>query len=104
LFSREQSNKLPVYSIFDHTINLVSGVEAPFGLSYPFSEQELKVLKEWPDRQVEAGKIVKSKSSAEAPILLVGKSDDIYCVCVDYRVLNKVTIKNRYPLPLIIEF
>jgi len=61
LFSREQSNKLSVYSMFDHTIKLVSGAEAPFGPLCPFSEQELKVLKEWLDRQVEAGKIVKCK-------------------------------------------
>jgi len=84
LFSREQSNKLPVHSTFDHTIKLVSGTEAPFGPLYPFSEQELKALKEWLDRQVEAGKIVKSKSSAGAPILLVRKSDGTYYVCVDY--------------------
>jgi len=71
LFSREQSNKLPAHSTFDHTIKLVSGTEVPFGPLYPFSEQELKALKEWLDRQVEAGKIVKSKSSTGAPILFV---------------------------------
>jgi len=103
LFSREQSNKLPVHSIFDHTIKLVSRAETPFGPVYPFSEQELKALKEWLDRQVEARKIVKSKSSAGAPIVLVRKNDGTYHVCVDYRALNKVTIKNRYSLPLITE-
>jgi len=71
LFSREQTSKLPDHSKFDHTIELLSRKEAPFGPLYPFSEQELKALKIWLDKKVEEGKIVKSKSSAGAPILLV---------------------------------
>ena len=67
------------------------------------SEQELRGLREWLDRQVAAGKIVKSSSSAGAPILLVGKPDGSFPLCVDYRALNKVTVKNRYPLPLMTE-
>ena len=47
-----------------------------------------------------AGKITKSNSSAGAPILLVKKPDGSFYLCVDYRALNKVTVKNRYPLPL----
>jgi len=103
LFSREQMSKLPEHSKFDHTIELLSGKEAPFGPLYPFSEQELKPLKIWLDKKVEEGKIIKSKSSAGAPILLVRKSDGTYRLCMDYRALNKITIKNRYPLPLITE-
>jgi len=103
LFSREQSSKLLEYSTFDYGIKLVSGAEVPFGPLYPVSEQELKALKEWPDKQVETRKIVKSKSSAGAPILLVRKSNSTYHICVDYWALNKVMIKNRYPLPLITE-
>ena len=67
------------------------------------TEQELKGLREWLDKQVAAGKIVKSNSSAGAPILLVAKPDGSFRLCVDYRALNKVTIKNRYPLPLMTE-
>ena len=67
------------------------------------TEQELKGLQEWLDKQVAAGKITKSNSSAGAPILLVKKPDGSFRLCVDYRALNKVTIKNRYPLPLMTE-
>ena len=50
-----------------------------------------------------AGKITESNSSAGAPILLVKKHDGSFCLCVDYRAFNQITIKNRYPLVLITE-
>ena len=50
-----------------------------------------------------AGKITKSNSSAIAPILLVQKPDGSFRLCVDYHALNKVTVKNRYTLPLMTE-
>ena len=103
IFSREQTNKLPSHSSYDHRIKLVEGVEAPWGPLYGISEQELRGLREWLDKQVAAGKITKSNSSAGAPILLVKKPDGSFCLCVDYRALNKVTVKNRYPLPLMRE-
>ena len=66
-------------------------------------EQELLGLRQWSDKQVPAGKITKSNSSAGAPILLVKKLDGSFRLCVDYRALNKVTVQNRYPLPLMNE-
>jgi len=63
----------------------------------------LKALKIWLDKKVEEDKIVKSKSSAGALIRLVRKSDGTYRLYVDYRALNKISIKNRYPLPLMTE-
>ena len=50
-----------------------------------------------------AGKITKSNSSAGAPILLVKKPHGSFHLCVDYRALNKVTVENRYLLPLMTE-
>ena len=49
------------------------------------------------------GKIVHSKSPAGAPILFVPKPDGRFRLCVDYRQLNKPTILNKYPLPLMTE-
>ena len=49
------------------------------------------------------GKIVHSKSPAGAPILFVPKPDRRLRLCVDYRQLNKLTILNKYPLPLMTE-
>ena len=48
-------------------------------------------------------KIQRSKSAASALILLVRKVNGEFRLCVDYRGLNKVTLKNRYPIPLISE-
>ena len=49
------------------------------------------------------GKISESKSPAGAPILFVPKPDGSIRLCVDYRQLNKLTIANKYPLPLMTE-
>ena len=48
-------------------------------------------------------KIQRSKSAARALILLVRKANGEFRLCVDYRGLNKVTLKNRYPIPLMSE-
>src|SRR5258706_6529213 len=52
---------------------------------------------------VAEGKIQRSKSAAGAPILLVRKANGEFQLCVDYRGLNKVTLKNRYPIPFMSE-
>ncbi len=47
------------------------------------------------------GLIQPSKSPAGAPILFVKKKDDSLRLCVDYHGLNSITVKDRYPLPII---
>src|SRR5436309_324066 len=68
---------------------------------YPLSELELKALREFLNSALKSSKIFSSRSPADAPILFVSKPKDrglrLY---VDYRDLNKITIRNRYPLPL----
>src|SRR3954447_9312222 len=49
------------------------------------------------------GHIQESKSPYGAPVLFVKKKDGTMRMCVDYRALNKITIKNKYPLPRIDE-
>ena len=58
-------------------------------------------LKEYIDENLPKKFIRHSKSPAGASILFVKKKDGSLRLCVDYRGLNKVTVKNRYPLPLI---
>ena len=65
---------------------------------------ELQVLREYLDTMLKSGKIRPSKSPAGAPILFVPKDHGRGLrLCVDYRGLNKVTILNCYPLPLMNE-
>ena len=67
------------------------------------SQKELRVLKEYLEENLSRGFIRHSSSPAGAPVLFVKKGDGSLRFCVDYRGLNEMTIKNRYPLPLIQE-
>jgi hypothetical protein len=103
VFSEEEINKLPEHSSWDHEINLVEGATPPFGPIYPLNEKELGVLREYINKNLAVGKIRVSKSPAGSPILFVPKADNTLRLCVDYRGLNKITIKDRTPLPLMTE-
>jgi hypothetical protein len=70
---------------------------------YNLSQSELKILREYLDAALKKGWIRASKSPSATPILFVLKKDGSHRLYVDYRGLNKITIKNRYPLPLISE-
>jgi len=61
----------------------------------------LAEFKEYIEENLAKNFIQHSKSPTGAPILFVKKKDGSLQMCVDYRGLNKITIKNRYPLPLI---
>ena len=83
---------------------MVDGKEPLWGPIYAMSEKELRVLREYLDTMLACSKIRSSKSPAGAPILFVLKKEGSGLrLCVDYRGLNKVTIFNRYPLPLMNE-
>nr|GFD44866.1 putative reverse transcriptase domain-containing protein [Tanacetum cinerariifolium] len=70
---------------------------APYRLA-PLKMKELaKQLQELSDK----GFIRPSSSPWGAPMLFVKKKDGSFCICIDNRELNKLTIKNRYPLPRI---
>nr|GFC36206.1 RNA-directed DNA polymerase homolog [Tanacetum cinerariifolium] len=62
---------------------------------------ELKELKDQLQELLERGFIHPSVSPWGAPVLFVKKKDGSMRLCIDYRELNKITIRNRYPLPRI---
>jgi hypothetical protein len=103
VFSQERIQTLPEHSEYDHKINIEPGKQAPWGPIYKLSEAELKVLREYLDNMLASGKIRRSTSPASAPILFVPKPNGTLRLCIDYRGLNKVTMKDRYPLPLMSE-
>jgi hypothetical protein len=70
---------------------------------YTLSQKELEALREYIDENLKKGFIRRSESPAGAPVLFVPKKDGVLRLCVDYRALNSITIKNRCPLPLISE-
>lgn len=103
VFSKEDADKLPDRRPFDHKIPLYEGEVPPFSSIYGMSKLELDALKDSLDEGIAKGHLRPSQSPAAAPILFVKKKDGSLRLCVDYRGLNKITIKNRNPLPLIHE-
>ena len=65
------------------------------------SANDLEEVKKHIKELLEKGYIRPSSSPWGAPVLLVEKKDGTLRMCVDYRSLNEVTIKNKYPLPMI---
>jgi hypothetical protein len=92
---------LPPRRSVDLKIELLEGQSPPWGPIYPASAKELDALRTFLDDQLARGIIKHSKSSCGAPVLFVPKKDGGLRLCIDYRGLNAVTKKNRYPLPLI---
>ena len=101
VFDDEEAGRLPDQGGFEHAIETTES--PPFGPLYNLSEPQLKALRDYIEDALKKGWIRHSVSPAGAPILFVPKKDGGLRLCVDYRGLNKVTIKNRHPLPLIDE-
>jgi hypothetical protein len=76
-------------------LGVVPLVEAP----YPMSHEELNKLKVQLEELFAKGYIKPNKSPYGAPVFFVHKKDETLRMCIDYRALNKVTMKNQYPLP-----
>ena len=103
VFMERETAGLPPHRIHDCAIKLEEGATIPYGPIYSLSEPELVELRKTLDDLLAKGYIVPSKSPAASPILFVGKKDGGFRMCVDYRKLNAMTEKDRYPLPLITE-
>ncbi|KFY32643.1 hypothetical protein V493_00008 [Pseudogymnoascus sp. VKM F-4281 (FW-2241)] len=97
------SEALPKHQTWDHVIPIEEGKSPPFGPLYQLSEKELKVLKEYIDDNLKTGHIRPSTSSAGSPVLFVPKKDGSLRLCVNYRPLNNITVKDRYAPPLLHE-
>ena len=103
LFSEVEANRLPPHRPGDHRIQLREGTATSFGPDYSLDKHELEALRKWLDENLAKGFIRPSSSPAGSPILFVKKKYGSLRFCVDYHDLNEKTIKNRYPLPLILE-
>ena len=86
-----------------HTIPLQADQKPPFRSPYRLSPLETAEVEKQVRELLRSGLIEPSKSPYGAPVLFVKKKDGTLRMCVDYRALNKITVRNTYPLPRIDE-
>ena len=103
VFPSQLPNQLPPRRDVDHRIELTQTSPPTLRSVYRMSSTELDELKKQLDELVASGFIKPSKSPFGAPVLFVKKKDGSMRMCVDYRDLNRITVKNRYPLPRVDE-
>ena len=94
---------LPPSRDVDHKIELLANSQPLSRPTFRMSDRELTELKSQLAELTKCGFIQPSKSPFGAPILFVKKKDGTMRMCVDYRALNEITIKNSYPLPRVDE-
>ena len=93
--------ELPPDRELEFTIDLVPGTTSISKAPYRMAPVELKELKLQLQELLDKGFIRPSTSPWGAPVLFVKKKDGSMRLCIDYRELNRVTVKNKYPLPRI---
>ena len=104
-FSKQDSDILPPSRSYDHKIILEGEGEKALKYSplYKMSLEQLEVVKEYITENLAKGFIEPSQAPFAAPILFVRKPNGSLRFCIDFRLLNSLTRKDRYPLPLIDE-
>ena len=92
---------LPLHREVDFEIETVPGTDLISIAPYRMAPLELKELKKQLEELLEKGFIRPSISPWGAPVLFVKKKDGSMRLCIDYRQLNRITVKNKYHLPRI---
>ncbi|GJY96679.1 putative reverse transcriptase domain-containing protein [Tanacetum coccineum] len=91
---------LPPARPVEFQIDLIPGAAPVARAPYRLAPSEMKELSEQLQELSDKGFIRPSSSPWGAPVLFVKKKDGSFRMCIDYRELNKLTVKNRYPLPV----
>jgi transposase InsO family protein len=103
-FSKEESDKLPPNRSYDHKIKLTAEPsELGFHPLYHMNVDELRALKDYLSENLDKGFIEHCSAPFAAPVMFVRKASGALRLCIDYRKLNAITEKDRYPLPLLDE-
>ncbi|GKA80540.1 putative reverse transcriptase domain-containing protein [Tanacetum coccineum] len=97
----EDLSGLPPTRQVEFQIDLIPGAAPVARAPYRLAPSEMKELSEQLKELSDKGFIRPSSSPWGAPVLFVKKKDGSFRMCIDYRELNKLTVKNRYPLPRI---
>ncbi|XP_019257786.1 PREDICTED: uncharacterized protein LOC109236005 [Nicotiana attenuata] len=89
--------------VFDHHIPLLEGSTPVNSRPYRYSPIKKDVIEKMVQDLVSQGIIQYSSSPYASPVVLAGKKDGSWRLCVDYRALNKLTVKEKFPIPIIEE-
>ena len=106
VFDRAKADDLPPHRSYDHQLEFVDDFnksKLPKSRIYPMSGRKLEEVKKYLDEHLKKGFITPSKAPFASPVLFAEKPNGGLRFCVDYRRLNEITKRNRYPIPLIDE-
>ena len=103
MFGKKQLERMLTRKVWDHMIEVKEGFVPRKGKVYLLSREEREEVREFVKEQLRKGYIWPSKSLQTVPVFFVGKKDRKKWMVQDYRYLNEWTVKNNYPLPLILD-
>ena len=103
MFAKEDFDILPDHRQWDHAIELVPGLEPKSLRVYSLSPVEQKELDSFLEENLHTRRICPSKSPMATPVFFIKKKNSSLRLVQDYRALNSMMVKNKYPLPLISE-
>jgi len=102
VFSKHKSERMPLQKPYDYAIDFIEGAKLSKPAKvYSLSLVEKNSLDTWIDEELRKGYIRLSTSPIAAPFFFVKKHDGSLRPVIDYRALNAITVKNRYPIPRI---
>ena len=106
VFDRTKADILPPHRPYDHKLEFNDSsdkTKLPKSRIYPMSGHKLEQVKKYLDEHLKKGFITPSHAPFASPVLFAEKPNGGLRFCVDYRKLNAITKRNRYPIPLIDE-
>lgn len=98
-----EPNFVPPRRSLDHAITLQQDAQPVNSRPYRYSPLQKDEIERQVMEMLQAGVIIPSMSPFTSPVLLVKKKDNTWRFCIDYRCLNDLTVKNKFPLPIVDE-